>query len=86
MVQGLTAHYLVTDEDATAGLISPGERCLMLDLQCWKWHLFMGIPNGQVARLQGHWNKIKSKHEQAAMSGCDGLIVLDSPPGKSCAS
>ena len=28
----------------------------------------------------------KSKHKQAAMSGCDELIVLDSPPGKSHAS
>jgi NADPH2:quinone reductase len=82
MVQGLTAHYLVTD--ATAGLISPGEWCLIYSVgsgTC-QWA-------SQMAKLQGYkviGTTSKSKHEQAATSGCDELIVLDSPPGKSYAS
>jgi NADPH2:quinone reductase len=42
-----------------------------------------------MAKLQGYkviGTTSKSKHEQAAMSGCNKLIALDSPPGKSCTS
>jgi NADPH:quinone reductase-like Zn-dependent oxidoreductase len=71
--------------DATASLISPEEWCLInsvLGSCTCQWE-------SQLAKLQGYkviGTTSKSKHEQAAMSGCDELIVLDSPPGKSHAS
>lgn len=81
MVQGLTAHYLVTD--ATAGLISQGEWCLIYSVgsgTC-QWA-------AQMAKLRGFkviGTTSKSKQEQAVQSGCDELIVLESSPGKSYA-
>jgi NADPH2:quinone reductase len=82
MVQGLTAHYLVTD--ATAGLISQGEWCLIYSVgsgTC-QWA-------AQMAKLRGFkviGTTSKSKQEQAFQSGCDELIVLESAPGKSYAN
>jgi NADPH2:quinone reductase len=81
MVQGLTAHYLVTD--ATAGLISPGEWCLIYSVgsgTC-QWA-------SQMAKLQGYkvigtTSKSKQEHASTSAAACDELIVLDSPPGKS---
>jgi NADPH2:quinone reductase len=80
MVQGLTAHYLVTD--ATAGLIAPGDWCLIYSVgsgTC-QWA-------AQMAKLRG-FNVIgtASKTKAAAAKGiCDELIVLETAPGKTFA-
>merc|ERR1711862_236354 len=76
---GLTAHYLVNS--AHAGLIQPGE-----------WCLIHGVGGGtcqwaaQMAKIQGY-NVIgtcsKGKAEIASKLGCDELIVLDEVPGTS---
>jgi NADPH:quinone reductase len=78
MVQGLTAHYLVTD--ATAGLIAKDEWCLIYSVgsgTC-QWA-------AQMAKLQGYkviGTTSKGKQETAP-SCCDELIVLDPVEGKS---
>lgn len=77
MVQGLTAHYLVSS--AHADLIKPGE-----------WMLIYSVGSGtcqwaaQMAKARGFrviGTTSKSKVEVAKAVGCDELIVLDSPPG-----
>ena len=81
MVQGLTAHYLVTS--AHAGLIQKGEWCLIYSVGSGT-----GQWAAQMAKLRGY--KVigtcsKDKEEMAKTVGCDELIVLDSPNGKSYA-
>ena len=77
MVQSLTAHYLVTD--ATAGLIRPGEWCLIYSVgsgTC-QWA-------AQMAKIQGYkviGTTSKSKASTAPKC-CDELIILDTVPGK----
>ena len=79
MVQGLTAHYLVTD--ATAGLISRDEWCLIYSVgsgTC-QWA-------AQMAKLQGYkviGTTSKGKQETCPSNCCDELIVLDEVDGKS---
>jgi len=79
VVQGMTAHYLVTD--AHAQLIKPGE-----------WMLIHGVGGGtcqwaaQMAKLRGY--KVigtcsKGKEGVARALGCDELIVLDEAEGAS---
>ncbi|GMI30833.1 hypothetical protein TeGR_g13089, partial [Tetraparma gracilis] len=79
VVQGMTAHYLVTD--AHAGLIEEGQ-----------WMLIHGVSGGtcqwaaQMAKLKGY--KVigtcpKGKENVAAKLGCDELIVLDEVPDTS---
>ncbi|KAJ8613981.1 hypothetical protein CTAYLR_005635 [Chrysophaeum taylorii] len=79
VVQGLTAHYLTTD--AHAGLIQPGE-----------WCLIHGVGGGtcqwaaQMARLRGYkviGTAAKGKREAAESTKCDELILLDEVPGTS---
>jgi NADPH2:quinone reductase len=81
MVQGLTAHYLVTD--ATAGLTSKGD-----------WVLIYSVGSGtcqwaaQLAKLKGYkviGTTSQSKLGQAIKVSCDHLIVLDTEEGKSYA-
>lgn len=77
MVQGLTAHYLVTS--AHANLIKKGEWCLIYSTgsgTC-QWA-------AQMARLQGY--KVigtcsSKKLDRAKKSMCDELIVLDTEEG-----
>lgn len=82
MVQGLTAHYLVTD--AAAGLISAQEWCLIYSVgsgTC-QWA-------AQMAKLQGYkviGTTSKTKQAQAEACGCDELIVLDTVEGKTFAN
>jgi NADPH2:quinone reductase len=77
MVQGLTAHYLVTD--ATAGLIQKNEWCLIYSVgsgTC-QWA-------AQMAKLKGFkviGTTSQSKAE-ASKGLCDELIVLGSVSGK----
>ena len=82
MVQGLTAHYLVTD--ATAGLISQGEWCLIYSVGSGTCQLA-----AQMAKLQGYkviGTTSKTKQAQAEACGaCDELIVLDTVEGKTFA-
>lgn len=77
VVQGLTAHYLVTS--AHAGLINEGE-----------WCLIHGVGGGtcqwaaQMAKIRGY--KVigtcsKGKEENCLRLGCDELIALDEAPG-----
>jgi NADPH2:quinone reductase len=76
MVQGLTAHYLVTD--ATAGLIEKDEWCLIYSVgsgTC-QWA-------AQMAKLKGYkvigtTSKTKAG---AAPKACDHLIVLETAKG-----
>jgi len=79
VVQGLTAHYLVSS--AHAGLIQKGE-----------WCLIHGVGGGtcqwaaQMAKIRGY--KVigtcsKGKADVAKTLGCDELIVLDEVPGTS---
>lgn len=79
VVQGLTAHYLVSS--AHAGLIQAGE-----------WCLIHGVGGGtcqwaaQMAKIRGF--KVigtcsKGKSDIAKSLGCDELIVLDEVPGTS---
>eukprot|EP00563_Minutocellus_polymorphus_P001600 CAMPEP_0181041468 /NCGR_PEP_ID=MMETSP1070-20121207/11614_1 /TAXON_ID=265543 /ORGANISM="Minutocellus polymorphus, Strain NH13" /LENGTH=346 /DNA_ID=CAMNT_0023119579 /DNA_START=175 /DNA_END=1215 /DNA_ORIENTATION=- len=81
MVQGLTAHYLVSS--AHADLIKPGE-----------WMLIYSVGSGtcqwaaQMAKLRGYkvlGTTSKGKLEIAKGIGCDELIVLDCLEGKSYA-
>jgi NADPH:quinone reductase len=80
MIQGLTAHYLVTD--ATAGLIRKGEWCLIYSVgsgTC-QWA-------AQMARIQGYkviGTTSKTKADVAA-AWCDELIVLEAAAGKTFA-
>lgn len=80
-VQGLTAHYLVTD--ATAGLTQTGD-----------WMLMYSVGSGtcqwacQLAKLQGYkviGTTTQSKITAAAQAACDHLIILDPEDGKSYA-
>ena len=79
VVQGMTAHYLITD--AHAQLIKPGE-----------WCLIHGVGGGtcqwaaQMAKLRGYkviGTTSKSKEAVGKATGCDELIVLDEAPGTS---
>jgi len=79
VVQGLTAHYLVSS--AHAGLIQPGE-----------WCLIHGVGGGtcqwaaQMAKLRGYkviGTCAKGKVDVASALGCDELIVLDEVEGTS---
>jgi len=79
VVQGLTAHYLVSS--AHADLIKPGE-----------WCLIHGVGGGtcqwaaQMAKLRGFkviGTVAKGKEDVAKDLGCDELIVLDEVPGTS---
>lgn len=77
MVQGLTAHYLVTD--ATAGLIKPSEWCLIYSVgsgTC-QWA-------AQMAKLQGYKviGTTSQSKKDSAPKCCDELIVLDAVEGK----
>ena len=81
MVQGLTAHYLVSS--AHADLIKPGE-----------WMLIYSVGSGtcqwaaQMAKLRGYkviGTTSKGKFDVAKDIGCDELIVLDTVEGKSYA-
>ena len=80
-VQGLTAHYLVTD--ATAGLTKKGD-----------WMLMYSVGSGtcqwacQMAKLKGYkviGTTSQSKITAAAQAACDHLIVLEPQSGKSYA-
>jgi NADPH:quinone reductase len=81
MIQGLTAHYLVTD--ATAGLTQQGD-----------WMLIYSVGSGtcqwaaQMAKLKGYkviGTTSESKVTDAMQQWCDHLIVLKSEEGKSYA-
>lgn len=75
MVQGLTAHYLVTD--ATVGLIKPEEWCLIYSVgsgTC-QWA-------AQMAKLQGYKVIGTTSKTKTAPSCCDEVIVLDTAEGK----
>lgn len=78
MVQGLTAHYLVTS--AHANLIQPGEWCLIYSVgsgTC-QWA-------AQMAKIRGYkviGTTSKNKLHQATRAKCDELIVLDQVDGK----
>jgi NADPH2:quinone reductase len=79
MVQGLTAHYLVTS--AHCGLIQAGEWCLIYSVGSGT-----GQWAAQMAKLRGY--KVigtcsTAKAEMGKAVGCDELILLDSPEGKS---
>lgn len=81
MVQGLTAHYLVTD--ATAGLIQPGEWCLIFSVGSGttQWA-------AQMAKLQGYkviGTTSKTKVDAVPNDSVDELIVLETLPGKTYA-
>lgn len=78
IVQGMTAHYLVTD--AMAGLTQPGD-----------WVLMYSVGSGtcqwacQLAKLYGYkviGTTSQSKITAAAKAACDHLIVLDTEDGK----
>ena len=78
MVQGLTAHYLVSS--AHADLIKQGE-----------WMLIYSVGSGtcqwaaQMAKLRGYkviGTTSKGKLDVARATGCDELIVLDCAEGK----
>ena len=80
-VQGLTAHYLVTD--ATAGLMKEGD-----------WMLMYSVGSGtcqwacQLAKINGYkviGTTSQTKITAAAQAACDHLIVLDTEEGKSYA-
>jgi NADPH:quinone reductase len=82
VVQGLTAHYLVSS--AHADLIQPGE-----------WMLIYSVGSGtcqwaaQMAKLKGYkviGTTSKGKVENATKAHCDELIVLDEVEGKSFAN
>ena len=78
MVQGLTAHYLVTD--ATVGLIQPEEWCLIYSVgsgTC-QWA-------AQMAKLKGYKVIGTTSKSKKAPSCCDEVIVLDNAEGKSYA-
>jgi len=75
MVQGLTAHYLVTD--ATVGLIQPGDWCLIYSVgsgTC-QWA-------AQMAKLKGYKVIGTTSATKTAPSCCDEVIVLDTVEGK----
>eukprot|EP00531_Pseudo-nitzschia_arenysensis_P015792 CAMPEP_0116131758 /NCGR_PEP_ID=MMETSP0329-20121206/9180_1 /TAXON_ID=697910 /ORGANISM="Pseudo-nitzschia arenysensis, Strain B593" /LENGTH=343 /DNA_ID=CAMNT_0003626217 /DNA_START=120 /DNA_END=1151 /DNA_ORIENTATION=- len=81
MVQGLTAHYLVTD--GTGGLTKKGD-----------WMLMYSVGSGtcqwacQLAKIKGYkiiGTTSQSKITEAAQSACDHLIVLETAEGKSYA-
>jgi len=81
MVQGMTAHYLVTD--ATAGLTKKGD-----------WMLMYSVGSGtcqwacQLAKLKGYkviGTTSQSKVTAAAQAACEHLIVLDAEEGKNYA-
>lgn len=81
MVQGLTAHYLVTD--ATAGLIKPGEWCLIFSVGSGttQWA-------AQMAKLQGYkviGTTSKTKVDAVPKGSVDELIVLETAEGKTYA-
>mmetsp|Transcript_32313 Transcript_32313/g.78594 ORF Transcript_32313/g.78594 Transcript_32313/m.78594 type:complete len:347 (-) Transcript_32313:64-1104(-) len=79
MVQGLTAHYLVTD--AHASLIQKDQWCLIYSVgsgTC-QWA-------AQMAKIQGYkviGTTSKSKASVVPKGACDELIVLDPAEGKS---
>ncbi|CAJ1951838.1 unnamed protein product [Cylindrotheca closterium] len=79
MVQGLTAHYLVTD--AHAGLIQKDQWCLIFSVgsgTC-QWA-------AQIAKVRGFkviGTTSKSKADAVPKGACDELIVLDTAEGKS---
>ena len=79
VVQGMTAHYLVTS--AHADLIKEGQ-----------WCLIHGVAGGtcqwaaQMAKLRGYkviGTAPKGKADVAEALGCDELILLDEVPGTS---
>jgi NADPH2:quinone reductase len=79
VVQGMTAHYLVTS--AHAGLVRPGE-----------WCLIHGVAGGtcqwaaQMAKIRGYkviGTAPRGKADVASALGCDELILLDEVPGTS---
>ena len=75
MVQGLTAHYLVTD--ATVGLIQPGDWCLIYSVgsgTC-QWA-------AQMAKLKGYKVIGTTSTTKTAPSCCDEVIVLETVVGK----
>jgi len=83
MVQGMTAHYLVTD--ATAGLTRKGD-----------WILMYSVGSGtcqwacQLAKLKGYkvigtTSQSKVATSAAAQAACEHLIVLDAEEGKTYA-
>jgi NADPH:quinone reductase len=75
MVQGLTAHYLVTD--ATVGLIQPGDWCLIYSVgsgTC-QWA-------AQMAKLKGYKVIGTTSTTKTAPSCCDEVIVLETIQGK----
>jgi NADPH2:quinone reductase len=82
MVQGLTAHYLVTD--ATASLTKVGD-----------WVLIYSVGSGtcqwaaQLAKLKGYkviGTTSRNKLCDVIQSSCDHLIVLDTEEGQSYAN
>ena len=81
MVQGLTAHYLVTD--ATAGLIKSGDWCLIFSVSSGttQWA-------AQMAKLQGYkviGTTSKTKVDAVPKDTVDELIVLEMALGKTYA-
>jgi NADPH:quinone reductase len=77
VVQGMTAHYLVTS--AHANLIQPGEWCLIHGVAggTWQWA-------AQMAKLQGFkviGTAPVGKRDVAEATGCDELILLNEAPG-----
>lgn len=81
MVQGLTAHYLVTD--APAGLAKPGD-----------WMLIFSAGSGtcqwaaQMAKTMGYkviGTTSRGKVTETTQTACDHLIVLDPAEGKTYA-
>ena len=80
VVQGMTAHYLVTD--ATGGCIQKNEWCLIFSAgsgTC-QWA-------AQMARLRGYKviGTTSKPKQEAAKKVCDEVIVLETAPGKSYA-
>jgi NADPH:quinone reductase len=81
MIQGLTAHYLVTD--AIAGIAQPGD-----------WMLIYSVGSGtcqwaaQMAKLKGYkviGTTSESKVTDAMQQWCDHLVVFKGQEGKSYA-
>jgi NADPH2:quinone reductase len=78
MVQGLTAHYLVTD--GTAGLIKEDEWCLIFSAgsgTC-QWA-------AQMAKLKGYKVIGTTSKTKTAPKECDEVIVLETVKGKTYA-
>ena len=76
MVQGLTAHYLVTS--AHAGILQPNEWCLIHSVASGtcQWA-------AQIAKLQGYKIIGTCSKGKMSLAECDHLIELEPVPGHS---